>query len=281
MLPAPCYVFSDAHLGATPPEVERRLLTFLRSLGGRAGSLVINGDLFDFWFEWRSVMPRQGYRVLAALADLRERGVPVLYVAGNHDCWGGDILRADVGVDFHVGPWTGALGGWNARIEHGDGLRAREDRPYRALRRVLRNPWSVRAFRMLHPDLASRMATGSSNVSREMRPGDGGRGLRAVAFERLAADPALELVVFGHSHAIAFERAPGRGVYANTGAWFKESAYLRIDPAEVAMYRWEASAGEGERLHVLQRRAEEVRGDAGELVGGVRDHEPMLGRTPG
>src|SRR5205807_6570416 len=125
-LPSPCYVFSDAHLGVAEASRERELLAFLRSLRGVAGSLVVNGDLFDFWFEWKWVMPRRGYRVLAALAELREEGVPVLWIAGNHDCWGGEILRQDVGVDFHVGPWEGSLGGWRARIEHGDGLRPRE-----------------------------------------------------------------------------------------------------------------------------------------------------------
>ena len=60
MLPAPCYVISDTHLGAAPPDVERALLAFLRSLRGRARSLLINGDLFDFWFEWRTVIPGRG-----------------------------------------------------------------------------------------------------------------------------------------------------------------------------------------------------------------------------
>lgn len=278
MLPAPCYVFSDAHLGVAAPDAERALLGFLRTLGERAGSVVINGDLFDFWFEWRSVMPRRGYRVLAALADLRERDVPVLYVAGNHDCWGGEILREDVGVDFHVGPWEGSLGGWRARVEHGDGLRPREDRPYRALRRVLRHPLAVRAFRMMHPDFGSRLALGSSHTSRTMRPGDGGRGLRAVALEALGADRALELLVYGHSHVRALERVPGGGVYANPGAWLAEPTYLRVDPSAVGVYRWDALASEGERLDVLERRPEEVRGYTSELVGRVGHDEPVRTR---
>ena len=81
VLPAPCYLMSDAHLGVTPPEVERRLLRFLESLEGQAKSLVINGDLFDFWFEWRSVIPRAGFRALAALARLSERGTSIVWVA--------------------------------------------------------------------------------------------------------------------------------------------------------------------------------------------------------
>jgi len=258
VLPAPCYVFSDAHLGVAAPDAERALLGFLRHLRGRAGSLVVNGDLFDFWFEWREVMPRRGFRVLAALADLRDAGVPVLWIAGNHDCWGGEILRDDVGVEFHVGPWSGTLGGWRARVEHGDGLREREDRPYRALRRVIRHPLAVRSFRVLHPDLASRVALGSSHTSRTMRPGDGGRGLRDVAVRTLDRDPSLELLVYGHSHVRALERVGAGGVYANPGAWLSEPTYLCVDDAAVAAFRWDDSAGEGERLDVLERRAEEV-----------------------
>jgi len=93
-LPSPCYVISDAHVGidAVGTDAEHALLTFLDAC--RAGSLVINGDLFDFWFEWKTVIPRAGYRVLAALATLRERGIPVLWVAGNHDCI--HINRADL-----------------------------------------------------------------------------------------------------------------------------------------------------------------------------------------
>jgi UDP-2,3-diacylglucosamine hydrolase len=207
-------------------------------------------------------MPRRGYRVLAALADLRERGIPVLWIAGNHDGWGGEILREDVGVEFRVGAWSGTVGGWRTRIEHGDGLREREDRPYRALRRVIRHPLAVRSFRVLHPDLASRIALGSSHTSRTLRPGDGGRGLREVAARALASDPALDLVVYGHSHVRALERMPGGGVYANPGAWLSEPTYLRVDADRVALYGWDASAGKGERLDVLERRAEEVRGGA-------------------
>jgi UDP-2,3-diacylglucosamine hydrolase len=257
VLPSPCYIVADAHVGAAPLERERELLSFLRSMRDVAASLVINGDLFDFWFEWRHVMPRRGYRLVAALADLRESGMPVLWIAGNHDCWGGEFLREEVGVDFHIGPWEGTLAGWHTRIEHGDGLRALEDRGYRAIKPVLRSPLSVRAFRLLHPDFASRLALGSSHTSRKMSLGDGGRGLRRVAMDRLASDPSLELVVFGHSHIRALERAEGGGVYANSGAWKDEGTFLRVDEREIALLQWNGSP-EGDRLHVLERRAEEA-----------------------
>ncbi|HEV7991663.1 MAG TPA: UDP-2,3-diacylglucosamine diphosphatase [Gemmatimonadaceae bacterium] len=256
MLDAPCYIISDVHLGHASAEIERSLISFLRALPGRAGSLMINGDLFEFWFEWKSVVPRSGVRVLAALMDLRDAGVPVHMLAGNHDCWGGDVLR-DAGVQFQLGPWTGTLAGWRARVEHGDGLRDREDRGYRALRHVLRNRLAIRAFGALHPDLASRLAMGSSHASRTYAPSDNGRGLHQVAERALAADPALELLVYGHSHVSALERMPSGNVYANAGSWLDAPTYLVVTPERIAMRRWQDSA-ESPDLDALDRRPEEA-----------------------
>jgi UDP-2,3-diacylglucosamine hydrolase len=237
VLPAPCFVFSDVHLGVTPPQVEGALLGFLDHVQDAAGSVIINGDLFDFWFEWRTVMPRAGFRVLAALARIVDRGTPVLWVAGNHDCWGGDLLSKDVGVTYHVGAWTGAIAGWQTRVDHGDGLRDVEDRRYRALRRVLRNPWSIRAFRWIHPDLGSRIALGSSQASRTYRARDGGEGLRQVAHRQLETMPDVDLLVYGHSHVPHLERGPA-GVYANAGTWMDDTTYLTIRADAVRLHRW-------------------------------------------
>jgi UDP-2,3-diacylglucosamine hydrolase len=256
-------VISDIHLGAAPEDVERALLAFLRAARGHARSLVINGDLFDFWFEWQRVIPREGFRVLAALADLRDDGVELVWVAGNHDCWGGDFLRNELGVDYVLGAWTGRAGGWNARFEHGDGLREVEDRKYRALRRVIRHPASIWLYGRLHPDLASRLANGSARASRQLhRARDEGAGLREVAGARLAAEPTLDLLVYGHSHVAALERMPGGGVYANAGSWLFDPTYLVVTPEEVSLLRWDAGLAEGHRLDGLDRRAEKLLTDA-------------------
>ncbi len=258
MLAAPCYLISDVHLGHASAEVERSLLSFLRALPERApgGSLLVNGDLFEFWFEWKTVVPRSSVRALAALMDLRDAGFPVTMIAGNHDCWGGDVLR-DAGVEFHGGPWSGLLGGWRARVEHGDGLREQEDRGYRALRRVLRNPLAIRAFRALHPDWATRLAMGSSRTSRTYQPRDEGRGLRAVAMRELAANPELELLAYGHSHVAALERVPGGKVYANAGSWLDAPTYLLITPERVSLREWRGST-EGPELYGLDHVAEKA-----------------------
>ena len=257
VLDAPCYVISDAHIGFATGEAERSLVAFLRHLPGRAGSLLINGDLFEFWFEWRHVIPRRGFRVLAALTDLAESGMPIMLIAGNHDCWGGEVLRQDVGIDYRFGPWEGALGGWRARVEHGDGLRGREDRRYRALRRVLRNPLAIRAFRLVHPDLGAALANRSSHASRTYVARDEGRGLRAVAERTLADRPDLELILFGHSHVPAIVRGASGQVYANAGTWMDTPTFLRIDEKRVELRRWDGSP-EGTYLDAADRVTEKA-----------------------
>jgi len=255
VLPSPCYVVSDAHLGVATRESERQLVAFLRHVATTGGSLVVNGDLFEFWFEWRHVIPRTGFRVLAALADVRDAGVPVLMIGGNHDCWGGEVLREDVGIDFVLGRWEGVAAGWRTQIEHGDGLRPREDRGYRLLRGVLRNRWSIAAFRLLHPDLGSRLALGSSHASRTYTPRDGGRGLRDAAQDRLARPDAPELLVYGHSHVASLERLASGGVYANAGAWLSAPTFLRVTPERIVLREWRDSA-EGADLHAIDHVAE-------------------------
>jgi UDP-2,3-diacylglucosamine hydrolase len=258
VLKAPCYIVSDAHLGVASLEVERSFVRFLRGLEGRASSLVINGDLFDFWFEWKSVIPRRSFRALAALAELKDAGTEILWVAGNHDCWGGEILREDVGVEYSVGPWEGRIGPWTVRVEHGDGLREREDRGYRLIRPVMRNPIAIKAFRtLLHPDWASRLALGSSTASRVHRARDEGRGLRAYAQQELEKAKGLDVLVYGHSHVAALERMPGGGVFANAGSWLEAPTFLKLTDKVVELLEWDGSA-EGKRLDAVDFRAKKA-----------------------
>jgi UDP-2,3-diacylglucosamine hydrolase len=253
VLKAPCYIVSDAHLGVASPQTERSFVAFLRGLAGEARSLVINGDLFDFWFEWKTVIPRKSFRALAALAELKDAGVEILWVAGNHDCWGGEILREDVGVSYIVGPWEGTIAGWKTRIEHGDGLRDKEDRGYRMIRPVMRNALAIKAFRMLlHPDWASGLAHGSSNASRTYRAKDEGRGLRSYAAGQLAEFTDLELLVYGHSHVAALEKMESGGVFANAGSWLDAPTFLRVTDEAIELLEWDGSS-QGKCLNSVNR----------------------------
>lgn len=262
--PSPAYVISDAHLGFATRDVERSLLRFLRHLSSarHAGSLVINGDLFEFWFEWKRVMPRGTFRVLAALADLREAGTPIVMIGGNHDSWGGEILREDVGVDFRQHPWEGSLAGWRARVEHGDGLRGAADRGYRALKKVIRHPISVRLFRWLHPDIGSALATRIAHTSRTYQARDGGAALRESAARHLDDQRELELLIYGHSHVADVRRirrvGGGDAVYANAGSWLDQPTFLRVTPEKIELLRWSDESNEGVNLHTLDRVAEKA-----------------------
>jgi UDP-2,3-diacylglucosamine hydrolase len=252
VLKAPCYIISDAHLGVASPQIERSLVSFLRGLAGEAKSLVINGDLFDFWFEWKTVIPRQSFRALAALAELHDAGLDILWVAGNHDCWGGEILREDVGVSYNVAPWEGSIAGWKVRIEHGDGLRDREDRGYRFIRPIMRHPLAIKAFRMLHPDWATRIAQGSSNASRTYRARDEGRGLREYAKRELGSATDLDLLVYGHSHVAALEQVENGRIFANAGSWLDAPTYLKLTDEAVELREWDGSA-QGKCLNSVNR----------------------------
>jgi UDP-2,3-diacylglucosamine hydrolase len=254
VLATPCYVISDAHIGAATAEREAALVDFLEHLEGQASSLLIVGDLFDFWFEWRHVLPRHGVQVIGALARLARRGTPVTWLAGNHDCWGGAILERDLGIRYLLADWQGQIGPWSAVAHHGDGLRGATDRGYRRMRAVLRHPLSIRAFRWIHPDLASRLALGTSSASRLRNATDGGRGLRAVAAARLESADAPQLVIHGHSHVPTLERIGG-GLYANCGAWWADPLYLRIDDRAVSLCRWRGGSSHDDVVTMYERTA--------------------------
>ncbi|MDB4871380.1 MAG: hypothetical protein JWL97_2384, partial [Gemmatimonadales bacterium] len=252
VLNGPCYIVSDAHLGVASPQIERSFVAFLRGLAGEARSLVINGDLFDFWFEWKTVIPRRSFRALAALAELKDAGVDILWVAGNHDCWGGEVLREDVGISYLVGPWEGTIAGWKVRVEHGDGLRDKEDRGYRLIRPIMRNPLAIKAFRLIHPDWASGLAQGSSNASRTYRARDEGRGLRTYAAQQLARARDFEVLVYGHSHVPALEKMDKGGVFANAGSWLDAPTFLRVTDEAIELLEWDGST-KGKCLNSINR----------------------------
>jgi UDP-2,3-diacylglucosamine hydrolase len=234
MTDPPFIVVSDVHLGAVPASTEAAFRDFLGEVRGRASGLLVNGDLFDFWFEYRTVIPRQHYRVLAALADVVDAGVPTWFMGGNHDAWGGDFLRTEVGVTLVHGPTILRLAGRRALVAHGDGV-GRGDLKYRMLKSLIRNPWTVAAFRALHPDWGARVAGLASTTHEKARNGrDEGRSrsdfIRAWAREALEADPTIEMVVAGHAHTPSVEEISRGRYYANSGDWIHHFSYLEIHP---------------------------------------------------
>jgi len=230
----PVYVVSDIHLGAVPARTERAFRCFLDRVAEDASFLLINGDLFDFWFEYRHVILAEHYRVLAKLKDVVEAGVRVAFVGGNHDAWAGPFLRDEVGIALHEGPLEMTLGGRRTLVAHGDGV-GRGDLKYRALKRMIRNPLTVGAFRTLHPDLGRRIALLASSTEHKADTGDAaarGRAafIQAWALERMREDPGIQLVLTGHAHlASMLEVEPGR-FYVNSGDWLTTYDYVVLPP---------------------------------------------------
>ncbi len=222
------FVASDIHLGAVPQETERAFLAFLEHVGAHAAQLLLPGDLFDFWFEWGRLIEGKHFRVLAALAALVDAGISITMIGGNHDAWGGRFLEQEVGIAYSVGMRRMRLGGRTALVAHGDGLGG-GDLKYRMLKAVIRSRAAIAGFRVLHPELGLRLAHRVSTTEGKAvdDPRDKGRArqIEAWALERLQAEPALELIVCGHSHVpVLLEAFPGRW-YLNSGDWVRNRSY--------------------------------------------------------
>ncbi|MEX2282238.1 MAG: UDP-2,3-diacylglucosamine diphosphatase [Gemmatimonadota bacterium] len=237
----PDYIASDVHLGAVPGQTERNFVAFLDHAGRDAGTVLINGDLFDFWFEYGEVIPGKHFRVLAALSKLVDAGVRVILMGGNHDAWGGRFLREEVGVEYHTGLLRTRLGGKVALIAHGDGL-GKGDFRYRALKSVVRSRVIIGLFRAIHPEVGLKIARGVSRT--DTRQDDDAMRGRAKFLEdwgaaRLAEDNNLSFVVCGHAHFPACVRVgPGR-YYLNAGDWIRHNTYIYISaPGEPSLMTW-------------------------------------------
>ena len=241
----PVYLSGDVHLGAISRERERAFLRWLEHAGEHASEVVLTGDLFDFWFEYRSVILRGHTRVLGALAGLVDSGIPVTLMGGNHDWWGGSYFEDELGVRFLRGPVELELAGQRVFLAHGDGL-GRGDLGYRALRFMLRSPPACWAFRWVHPDLGTRFARRVSKTERRNATSDEKERAAALAdwgARKLRSDPLLDLVVLGHTHdPVMAEVEPGRW-YVNAGDWVAHRTYLVLEQDAVPrLVEWEFSA---------------------------------------
>jgi UDP-2,3-diacylglucosamine hydrolase len=224
---------SDAHLGSgsNEPNQEDILLEFIRNLvPERVSTLYILGDLFDFWFEYESVVLSQHFRILTELARAVEQGIEIHLVVGNHDFWTGDFLAEIVGLHIHHAPLEIELDGKRIYICHGDGLNP-QDRGYRVLKAVVRNRFVIWMLRWLHPDLTVRIARRFSKLSREsssvagkLREDDGIQRFAAKKFSE-----GVDVVVAAHSHQPHDETCTVDGKprrYLNTGDMYRWFSYL-------------------------------------------------------
>jgi UDP-2,3-diacylglucosamine hydrolase len=227
-------VVSDAHLGAAPPAVEEALLEFLEAVPTLGDCLLVNGDLFDFWFSYSRVIPRRGFHVAAALARLRRR-LPIVMVGGNHDRWDSQFWERDLGVSFTPQQATFEVGTRRVKAIHGDGL-AEPRWQARLIHGLIQHPATAAVYRVLHPDLGFRLVDwlspmlGDHTIS-EVKLARAAARQRQWAERLLAEDPDLGLLIMGHTHRpVLAELEEGRQ-YLNPGAWFDDYRYAVVTSA--------------------------------------------------
>lgn len=226
------FVLSDAHLGGVPDAVALALHRFLDQVPQPGDHLLINGDLFEFWFEYDSVIPRRAFPTLARLAAARERGVRLTLTGGNHDRWGRGFWQREMGAAFHAESVELNLAGWNALVAHGDGL-AEQHRAASLLHAVTRHPLTASLFRWIHPDLGHRLVERFARALGE-RTRDRDVLDRAAAAQDawarglLAQRADLDLVVLGHTHRPVLASVGERRWYLNAGAWMDGFRYAVI-----------------------------------------------------
>ena len=232
------YVFSDAHLGSADEEKEnekisniRRLFDIVKTDGDR---LVILGDLFDFWFEYKHAIPKEHHETLVMLSELVKHGVKIDYVSGNHDFWMDDYFEKQIGLKVHRDIFEIDYDGRRLHMIHGDGL-APDDRGYRFLKRILRNPVNIWLYRKLPPDWASPLAKAVSGSSRNYTSRRD--HTFAADYEHYARQKLIDgfdVVAIGHLH-VPVHKEYTEGIYINTGDFIHHYSYARIDKGTVAL----------------------------------------------
>jgi len=229
------YFVSDVHLGygsrSTDADRERLLVRLLERFAHDAAHIFIVGDLFDAWFDYRTVVPKHHVRTLAALASLRDAHIPITYLMGNHDFGHHTFFSEELGIHVVGGDVDATIGTTKFYVAHGDG-KAAADTGYLVLRAILRNRVAQALYRWIHPDIGIAVASGTSHGSRDItsrREIDADDGLRAFAIDKLRQ--GFDVVVMGHRHQVHSEESNG-GLYINLGHWLcDEPTFGVFDPA--------------------------------------------------
>ncbi len=246
MTDTPVYIASDVHLGAVSSEVETSFHRWLEFAAARSRRIVLNGDLFDFWFEYTGGTVPGHERTLDLLRRVVDGGTRVDFLGGNHDWWGGRVLTEEVGLVLHHRPQRWRLAGREAWVGHGDG-EGPGDHGYKALAAVIRNPLFVALYRRLPPEVGNRIAAqATSTHGKTGGPTEGERAnaarLEAWGRDLLRRDPTLEVIVTGHTHVPARVEVDRDRWYLNAGDWVFHRSYLRLTTGESpALFGWEES----------------------------------------
>ncbi len=251
------YFISDLHLGMHPPEESREreklFVNWLDEIGTNAKELWLLGDIFDYWFEYRKVVPRGFTRSLGKLAQLNDSGIEIHMIPGNHDIWIFDYLPEEIGLQVHKSPEILELGEKKFHLGHGDGLH-RGDTIYRFLQALFHNKVLQWLYARIHPNGSMALAHWWSRKSR-LHHGITGRfeGIEnehQVLFARneILKDPSINYFIFGHRHVPFDIHIAGDTRVICLGDWIGNFTYGVFDGNTFTLKRFLEDRGEIIRL---------------------------------
>ena len=222
------YFASDQHLGAPTPEEslprEKKFVAWLDVVKQDAEAIFLLGDLFDFWFEYKTVVPKGFVRVLGKLAEIRDAGIPIYFFVGNHDLWMDDYFEKELNIPVYHQPKEFTINNKTFLIGHGDGL-GPEDKGYKRMKKVFTFPLFQWFFRWLHPDLGVKFGQYLS-VKNKLISGDedakflGEENEWLVQYcKRKLETTHYDYFVFGHRHLPLEIKLQENSTYFNLGDW--------------------------------------------------------------
>jgi UDP-2,3-diacylglucosamine hydrolase len=236
------YFASDFHLGIPDYESslkrEKLLVSWLDAARLDAAEIFLMGDIFDFWFEYKTVVPKGYVRLLGKLAEITETGIPVHLFTGNHDIWAFEYLQKEVNIQLHSRPEITKIMGKTFYLAHGDGL-GPGDNGYKFLKKIFRSRFNQFLFRWLHPDVGARLGLYFSSKSRlaNMIKENKKENLNRIEDEMLYRYASgllnnglvADYFVFGHRHRpLDIELKPGSHMVI-LGDWLTNFSYAEFD----------------------------------------------------
>ena len=232
------YFLSDFHLGAPDPvssiEREKIIVRFLDGIKNDAAEIFIVGDMFDFWYEYRKVVPKGYVRLLGKLAELTDAGIPIHFFVGNHDMWMKDYFQKELNIPVYFEPKEFERNGKKFLIGHGDGL-GPGDHGYKRLKKIFRNPVCQWLFGILPPFLGiglanflSRRSRAQTGATEEVFLGEDNEWL-IIYSKGLLKTKNIEFFVFGHRHLPVDYRLNEYSRYINLGDWIHYYTYAVFD----------------------------------------------------
>lgn len=238
------YFLSDFHLGAPNHEAslerEKIIVQFLDEIKDQAAEIFLVGDMFDFWYEYRKVVPKGYVRLLGKLAELTDRGIPMHFFVGNHDMWMKDYFQKELGIPVYYHPKEFERNGKKFLVGHGDGL-GPGDHGYKRLKKIFRNPACKWLFGILPPMAGMGLANYLSRRSRRMTGsteetflGEEKEWLIIYCKEVLKKEQ-FEFFVFGHRHLPIDFRLDNGSRYINLGDWIRYYTYAEFDGEHIVL----------------------------------------------